>query len=190
MEEGKTVSSSVTSSSQETRSVQFSEEVGRKAADQETESGCDRCSQDKYPCECKKEEEERCCVCGSTESVQRCSGCRAAKYCSKKCQKSHHEYHSGYCSAISQLEKLEKEKIYGSFSVREKQLDFLKQAKIACFKDCKTCWTETDIEVSIERKNIGDIVGHRFNDKLGGSIMVGRKSSRGESVSCVGVPEW
>ena len=74
---------------------------------------------------------EKCCVCGEANNVRRCGGCHAAKYCSKGCQKSHHEYHAVYCGAINQLESLEKEKLYGSSSVREKQLDFLRQAKIA-----------------------------------------------------------
>ena len=74
--------------------------------------------------------EERCCVCGSEANIQVCSGCKATKYCSKKCQKSHHGHHSVYCNAIRDLEKLEKDKIYKDKSVREKQLDFWKQAKI------------------------------------------------------------
>ena len=72
-----------------------------------------------------------CCVCGSVDKVLRCSGCHTARYCSKKCQKEHHEYHSVYCKAISQLEELEKDKRYGSYSVREGQVNFKKQLKIA-----------------------------------------------------------
>ena len=72
----------------------------------------------------------KCCVCGSEENVQVCGGCKSTKYCSKECQKSHHEYHAVYCNALNELEKLEKDKIYGDKSVREKQLNFWKHAKI------------------------------------------------------------
>ena len=68
---------------------------------------------------------ESCCVCGSSENIQRCGGCLVTKYCSKKCQKSHHSYHGPYCNAINQLEQFEKDKVYHSKSVREKQIDFL-----------------------------------------------------------------
>ena len=74
---------------------------------------------------------ESCCVCGSTANIQRCGGCRATKYCSKKCQKSHHNYHGQYCKAINQLEQFEKDKVYQSLSVREKQIDFRKLTKMA-----------------------------------------------------------
>ena len=70
-------------------------------------------------------------MCGSVENVLRCSGCHATRYCSKQCQKSHHEYHSVYCNAISQLEEFEKQRRYGSYSVREVQVDFKKRLRIA-----------------------------------------------------------
>ena len=70
---------------------------------------------------------EVCCVCGSEENVRKCSGCHATKYCSKRCQKSHHSHHAVYCSAINQLEKVEKDKVYGTKSVREELLDFRQQ---------------------------------------------------------------
>ena len=76
-------------------------------------------------------EVESCCVCGSTKGVQRCGGCHATNYCSKKCQKSHHSYHRSYCNAIHELEKLEKDKVYRSYSVRDKQVDFWKHMKMA-----------------------------------------------------------
>ncbi len=72
----------------------------------------------------------KCCVCSSEDDVRVCSGCKSTKYCSKECQKAHHNHHSTYCDAISDLEKLEKQKIYGDKSVREQQLDFWKHAKI------------------------------------------------------------
>ncbi len=68
-------------------------------------------------------EPKRCCVCSSTEDVKRCGGCKATIYCSKECQMAHHSYHAPYCCAISGLEKLELDKIYGDKSVQQKQLD-------------------------------------------------------------------
>ena len=73
---------------------------------------------------------EKCCVCSSVENVRRCSGCHATSYCSRKCQKSHHAYHAPYCSAINQLEKLEINKLYHGFSVRQQQLDAKTQTKL------------------------------------------------------------
>ena len=78
----------------------------------------------------KEEEEEECCVCSSTVNVRRCSECHATSYCSRKCQKSHHAYHAPYCSAISQLEKFEIDKLYRGFSVRQQQLDAKTQTKL------------------------------------------------------------
>ena len=75
-------------------------------------------------------EKEKCCVCGSTVGVKRCGGCRATSYCSKRCQRSHHAYHSAYCSALSDLEKLEINKLYQGRSVRQQQLDTKTQTKI------------------------------------------------------------
>ena len=40
-------------------------------------------------------------------------------------------HHTAYCSAINQLEEFEKERRYGSVSVRQMQLDFKKRLKIA-----------------------------------------------------------
>ena len=70
-------------------------------------------------------------MCGSVENVRQCSGCHYTKYCSRKCQKSHHKHYTAYCGAINQLEELEKSKLYGSQSVREIQLDFKNRLKIA-----------------------------------------------------------
>ncbi len=84
-----------------------------------------------------------CCVCGSKENIQRCSGCKAARYCSKECQKQHYSYHQVYCNTIGQLEKLEKQKLYGSQSVRQELLDFKKQARLAKLvgkKPMLSCW--------------------------------------------------
>ena len=75
-------------------------------------------------------EELPCCVCGSMENVRCCGRCKATRYCSKGCQESHYKYHEVYCKVIQDLEKLEKDKRYAGGSVREKQLDFWKHAKI------------------------------------------------------------
>ena len=73
---------------------------------------------------------EKCCVCGSSENVRRCGKCKATAYCSRSCQKSHLAYHSAYCSMIVGLEKVETEKLYRGFSVRQKQMDFKTSKKI------------------------------------------------------------
>ena len=73
---------------------------------------------------------EKCCVCGSSENVRRCGKCKATAYCSRSCQKSHLAYHSAYCSMIVGLEKVETEKLYHGFSVRQKQMDFKTSKKI------------------------------------------------------------
>ena len=64
-----------------------------------------------------------CVVCGVTEKLKKCSGCQSTYYCSEKCQHSHWSYHSVYCHAISDLEKLEKCKQYGNQTVRQTQVD-------------------------------------------------------------------
>ena len=73
---------------------------------------------------------EKCCVCSSVENVRRCSGCHATSYCSRKCLKSHHAYHTPYCSAINQLEKFQIQKLYRGFSVRQQQVDVKTQTKL------------------------------------------------------------
>ena len=76
---------------------------------------------------------EACCVCAKTEiteDVRVCGGCKATRYCSKECQKSHRQYHAVYCSHIAELEKLEKLKIYGQKTVHQKQGDFKLRRRI------------------------------------------------------------
>ena len=113
-------------------------------------------------------EVESCCVCGSVANVQRCGGCRATSYCSKKCQKSHHSYHGPYCNAINQLERFEKDKVYKSYSVREKQMDFRRQAKMVklvgrkpilrCLLDgkpVKALWDTGSMIAMVGRRDVG-----------------------------------
>ena len=112
------------------------------------------CSEeDNISCECTEDEEDeenessanvemandeptkvakvRCCaVCSSTENLQRCGHCKATFYCSKKCQKQHHPHHSKFCPWIVDLQKLETEKVYRGFSVRQDPLDFKTKKKI------------------------------------------------------------
>ena len=64
-----------------------------------------------------------CVVCGSEKDLKCCSNCLTTKYCSKACQTSHWKHHSVWCSAISDLEKLEKEKKYKGKTVRQCQVD-------------------------------------------------------------------
>ena len=73
---------------------------------------------------------EKCCVCSSSENVRRCGNCKMVSYCSKKCQKSHWKDHAVYCSAIVDLVKCEKEKIYGNHTVRQNQMDFKTKRKM------------------------------------------------------------
>ena len=62
-------------------------------------------------------------MCGVSEMLKRCSGCHSTYYCSKACQSAHWSHHSGFCGAISDLQKLEKSKRYGNKSVRQPQMD-------------------------------------------------------------------
>ena len=74
---------------------------------------------------------ERCCACGfEGEEVKRCGECKATSYCSVGCQMSHRGYHKAYCSAVSALEQLEREKLYRGFSVRQCQVDFRTKKKL------------------------------------------------------------
>ena len=73
---------------------------------------------------------EVCCVCGDSEDVQRCKKCKMTMYCSKSCQKSHWDYHAVYCDAIVELKKIETDKIYKEYSVRQKGVDFKTRNKV------------------------------------------------------------
>ncbi len=137
-----------------------------KDQNESTETGEENCcEEDQIHCECKTDESNtaektenggkvRCCaVCGSTEKLQRCSHCKSTLYCSKKCQKDHHPHHSKFCPWVVDLQKLETEKVYRGFSVRQETLDFKTKKKIVklvgekpllrCFlggKRFKTLW--------------------------------------------------
>ena len=74
---------------------------------------------------------EKCCVCGfEGEEVRRCGHCKATSYCSVGCQMNHHDHHKVYCSMITSLENLEREKLYRGFSVRQCQVDFRTKKKL------------------------------------------------------------
>lgn len=62
-------------------------------------------------------------VCVGHRKKSRCSKCKMTTYCSKQCQTSHHSYHADYYSMIVDLRKIETEKLYGKFSIRQKQKD-------------------------------------------------------------------
>ena len=96
---------------------------------------------------------DACCVCGSVSGgdvvIQRCSVCHSNKYCSKECQKKHFPYHTQFCSAIVDLKKLETDKMYKEYSVREEQVDAKSRSKLVsligekpmvkCYLDGKNC---------------------------------------------------
>ena len=71
-----------------------------------------------------------CCVCAKTEKVRVCGGCKATMYCSRKCQKSHLEYHAPYCAAITDLQEIELDKIYGEKKVQQNMGDLKLRRKI------------------------------------------------------------
>ena len=73
---------------------------------------------------------EKCCVCGTEENVKRCGKCKLTAYCSKKCQKEHFPHHSQYCSVIVDLLKVETNKLFRDFSVRQAQVDFKTKRKM------------------------------------------------------------
>ena len=115
-----------------------------------------------------------CCVCGSSDDVRCCGNCKAAKYCSKGCQRKHWEHHSVYCGAIVDLEQLEKEKFYRNKTVRQNQINskvrlkMLKlvgnKPKIRCRLDGKSTemlW-DTGSQVSLVDKRW---VNQHFPDK-------------------------
>ena len=90
-----------------------------------------------------------CCVCGTDEEVKRCGKCKLTRYCSKGCQKEHHDHHEKWCSVIADLTKVEMEKLYGKLTVRQEQIDDKTRTKmlklvgdkpmLKCFLDGKGC---------------------------------------------------
>ena len=84
-----------------------------------------------------------CVVCGSVDGLKYCGGCKSTHYCSKTCQLSHWSYHSIYCQAIADLDRLEKSKRYADQSVRQNQVDNrtrLKVLKLVGDKPKIRCW--------------------------------------------------
>ena len=114
-------------------------------------------------------ESEKCCVCGSTANVRRCGGCRATSYCSKKCQKSHHSYHAVYCSAITDLENFQINKLYQGSSVRQQQLDAKTQAKIVKLVGQKPmlrcCFDGKTVDVLWDTGSMVSVVGRKWARK-------------------------
>ena len=101
--------------------------------------GTENCSKDDgIECECGDDQpdadesnKKRCCaVCGVTEKLRRCSYCKATYHCSKKCQVEHYPHHSQYCRWIVELLKLETDKVYQGFTMRQEVLDFKTKRKI------------------------------------------------------------
>ena len=62
--------------------------------------------------------------------MMRCGECNSARYCSKYCLKQHLPYHVKYCSAITDLEYFELQKLYKNHSVRQEQIDVKTQNKL------------------------------------------------------------
>ena len=92
---------------------------GDKSIEENNGNKNDKVENDKNEQVTENNKKLMCCVCGVEENVKRCSGCKAAHYCSKECQHSHWEHHSVYCQAIVDLEHLERCKLYGSKTVRQ-----------------------------------------------------------------------
>ena len=109
------------------------------------------------------------CVCGSTANVRRCGGCRATSYCSKKCQRSHHSYHAVYCSAITDLENFQINKLYQGSSVRQQQLDAKTQAKIVKLVGQKPmlrcCFDGKTVDVLWDTGSMVSVVGRKWARK-------------------------
>ena len=98
-----------------------------------------------------------CCACGTSGGgdviEKQCARCHSIKYCSKKCQKKHFPYHAQYCYAIVDSSKMEVNKLYKNYSVREEQVDAQSRNKfvnligekpmIKCYLDganCEALW--------------------------------------------------
>ena len=71
-----------------------------------------------------------CCVCGTEEDVKRCGKCKMVFYCSSACQLSHIDHHKQYCSVIVDLKKVETEKLYRDFTVRQNLMNGKTQNKL------------------------------------------------------------
>ena len=69
-------------------------------------------------------------MCGFEGEVKRCGESKATSYCSIGCHMSHCGYHKAYCSAVSALEQLDREKLYQGFSVGQCEVDFPTKKKL------------------------------------------------------------
>ena len=85
---------------------------------------------DKSACSTTTPCKDECVVCGETGDVKRCGKCKLISYCSKECQRLDIDHHEVYCSAISSLQKIETDKLYGDRTVRQKHLDWKTQRKL------------------------------------------------------------
>ena len=55
--------------------------------------------------------------------VLRCTQCKAARYCSKECQRKTQDQHGKICASIVELERMQKEDRYREKTVRQNQLN-------------------------------------------------------------------
>ena len=63
--------------------------------------------------------------------MKQCGKCRSALYCSKSCQKAHLGYHAVFCSAIVDLKNLERNKLYGNYTVSQNSSNYKTKMKLA-----------------------------------------------------------
>ena len=115
--------------------------------------------------ETEKEVKEKCFVCGRNENVKRCSQCKCAKYCSKRCQKEHWVQHEQICTSIAELQRYETDKIYKNKTVRQNLMDTktkLKMVKMIGEKPKLLC-------------NLGGVESKMLLDTGSGVTMVDRQ---------------
>ena len=73
---------------------------------------------------------EGCCVCEKSGEMMRCGDCKSARYCSKYCRQQHFPYHVKYYSDITDLEYIERQKLYKKHLVRQEQIDVKTRNKL------------------------------------------------------------
>ena len=115
-----------------------------------------------------------CVVCGKEDGLKSCGNCSTTVYCSKTCQTSHWSHHAVYCTAISDLEKLEKEKRYNGKTVRQSQVDDLTRRRVLKLvgnkPNIRCLMDETDVVLLWDTGSMVSIVDRewlakRFPDK-------------------------